>query len=980
MGACRTWIRGVSRGECNLHDWPEFQRLVRLTWEVGKTAHGAYHPFKVTVRDGNHPITRGMRDFWIADELWHNMASLSGGPIQVLCAAFSEPDFGGTGKFEPVVVPGKLGQGRGLNIVLGDNVQSLQNVAWRTLMLRGLEWAATGNTTLPIPDNWPHTAAAAVVTGHDLATTIRRVAAYHDGQAAEPLRIVAQWAAVANSLPGAESENARGDLAQRLAVLLSEDTAPEVKAFVCDRLAEIGGDKQVPAIANYLGDERVSFHARGALMRIHSAAALQALRNALDSTHDLARVGIIYSLGQLRDRQSIATLAPLLADNDPQVAAAAALALGQIGTVACADRLIAAAAREISTAAIGQALVICADRMLAEGNQTEARTVYETLNKRSAALPIRLAALRGLARCGSEKVIATALFDEDRRLQALGMKLLRESLGPENTTESMIAWFKAMLELTEDVERRKMIVTQLQRAPEVATLQLTENVMHNDPAIREAAAAAAARIGTALANREREAVKSAMQRVIAVSHVAETVKLADLALREAARSANLALQAAVSSPDGLEPDGGSGPDAAAVDGNPATYWDETDSQSLYRFKISFARPTSVNTVIIRGHAYQSHSPKDFDVLCDDQVVVNVIDAQYDERTNETQIAFPRCECSSLELRITGYYGGSPGIRELEVYDIDTRVQPTTFVPLPAGPRKLTWQSEDNSLTLLNHSRIVWTLHFGDDSAKPYFSPLGLMNGTSLVWNSPPDHPWHHGLWFSWKEINGVNYWEEDTSSGRSDGRTEVMSVKVTTQQDFSACVELQIGYHKPDEPVLLREKRLLNISAPDEDGSYFIDWRSTFEASEQDLVLRGGTAGGGYAGLSVRTAPDTRDWRLVNSEGGKDTPGVDPLPQHLHGKHASWMDFGLVHSGSGQPAGITIFEHPTSLRYPTQWHCVLEDKIPFGYFSPSPLWSEPYTLKAGGQFPLAYRILIHPTRLSVTDLEIHWQDYAGARR
>ena len=59
------------------------------------------------------------------------------------------------------------------------------------------------------------------------------------------------------------------------------------------------------------------------------------------------------------------------------------------------------------------------------------------------------------------------------------------------------------------------------------------------------------------------------------------------------------------------------------------------------------------------------------MLCDDKVVASVTDAQYDERTNETHVSFPRCECSSLELKITGYYGRSPGIRELEVYDVDT---------------------------------------------------------------------------------------------------------------------------------------------------------------------------------------------------------------------------------------------------------------------------------------------------------------------
>ena len=92
-------------------------------------------------------------------------------------------------------------------------------------------------------------------------------------------------------------------------------------------------------------------------------------------------------------------------------------------------------------------------------------------------------------------------------------------------------------------------------------------------------------MGRDLASSQRELVKSAMQQVIALSHNADTVKLADVALRDAARSVNLALNATVSSPDDLEPDGGSGPDAAAVDGNRATYWDETDNQPVYRFQV-----------------------------------------------------------------------------------------------------------------------------------------------------------------------------------------------------------------------------------------------------------------------------------------------------------------------------------------------------------------------------------------------------------
>jgi len=95
--------------------------------------------------------------------------------------------------------------------------------------------------------------------------------------------------------------------------------------------------------------------------------------------------------------------------------------------------------------------------------------------------------------------------------------------------------------------------------------------------------------------------------VRAVSRDPVTVKLADAALGEAARPVNLALHAVVSSPDGLEPDGGSGPDAAAVDGDLATYWDEQDDQPLYRFQVSFAGPTTVNTVLITGQATRAET-------------------------------------------------------------------------------------------------------------------------------------------------------------------------------------------------------------------------------------------------------------------------------------------------------------------------------------------------------------------------------------
>ena len=35
------------------------------------------------------------------------------------------------------------------------------------------------------------------------------------------------------------------------------------------------------------------------------------------------------------------------------------------------------------------------------------------------------------------------------------------------------------------------------------------------------------------------------------------------------------------------------------------------------------------------------------------------------------------------------------------------------------------------------------------------------DGTTLTWFQPADHRWHRALWFTWKKINGIVYWEEN---------------------------------------------------------------------------------------------------------------------------------------------------------------------------------------------------------------------------
>jgi hypothetical protein len=137
-------------------------------------------------------------------------------------------------------------------------------------------------------------------------------------------------------------------------------------------------------------------------------------------------------------------------------------------------------------------------------------------------------------------------------------------------------------------------------------------------------------------------------------------------LKDILKPVNLARGATASSPDGLNPDGASGGDQAAIDGDPNTYWDEVDNADLYRLKVTLKEPQEVSSINILWHPYEQHQAKNLDVLCDGQVIAKVRDRKCFE--HEMFITFPTVRCGSVELVIPGKNGlVSPAIHEFQIF-------------------------------------------------------------------------------------------------------------------------------------------------------------------------------------------------------------------------------------------------------------------------------------------------------------------------
>jgi hypothetical protein len=175
----------------------------------------------------------------------------------------------------------------------------------------------------------------------------------------------------------------------------------------------------------------------------------------------------------------------------------------------------------------------------------------------------------------------------------------------------------------------------------------------------------------------------------------------------------------------------------------------------------------------------------------------------------------------------------------------------------------------------------WTYN-RDHRKRPHFHPVATPSGAVLTRDSPDDHPWHHGLWFTIKYVNEENFWEEQPPYG------VLRHVDDTT-----------IHWIRPDREtvVIVEDIRIDEVELAED--AYAIDLNIVLTPQVDVLLDRTPfTTWGGYGGLALRGRPDWTDTRLLLADG---TVFTD---ERLLGVPSAWCDLsGRVDGGEG---GILI--------------------------------------------------------------------------
>lgn len=276
---------------------------------------------------------------------------------------------------------------------------------------------------------------------------------------------------------------------------------------------------------------------------------------------------------------------------------------------------------------------------------------------------------------------------------------------------------------------------------------------------------------------------------------------------------------------------------------------------------------------------------------------------------------------------------------------------------------------DGALSVGGRWTYVW-----NGPTRPFLHPVATPAGHVLTREAPPDHPWHHGLWFAVKYVNGENFWEEYGEFGvvRPDGEPVVETGGDRVR------VSHRLSWIRPDgRSVAIVEDRALThvVLGPSAGDAYAIDVDVTLVPTADTVLDRTPfTTWGGYGGLTLRGPGDWSDTRLLLADG--------TVHDRVLGIRSPWCDL-TGSAGTGGPlAGVAVLDHPANPWHPVPWYASTRADTYGGrewsnFLNAAFLWHGPREVSAGTPLRIRHRVILHDGPVTADWLASRLAAYAG---
>jgi len=269
--------------------------------------------------------------------------------------------------------------------------------------------------------------------------------------------------------------------------------------------------------------------------------------------------------------------------------------------------------------------------------------------------------------------------------------------------------------------------------------------------------------------------------------------------------------------------------------------------------------------------------------------------------------------------------------------------------------------------------------------KPVLYPLRTPAGVTVTRGWPfekiegekPDHPHHIGLYFTYDQINGNNFWN---NSKQPLPAIKHARAKVTTDAQGRPALATAMVWTGKGNPPLLTERRLTSF-APGAD-QHIIDIDIELQAIAEEVKF-GDTKEGMFAIRLAQWLTENTDARFQLGTGAYLSCNGDQKERGVWGKRAEWVR--IEGNQEGKTVGVAILNHPSSTNYPTYWHA-----RGYGAFSANPLGQyafqrsrkvenpKPFglTLKRNEKASFKFRVILYDGPRTKQQLDNAFKQYA----
>ncbi|MCM8820817.1 MAG: PmoA family protein [Candidatus Omnitrophica bacterium] len=271
--------------------------------------------------------------------------------------------------------------------------------------------------------------------------------------------------------------------------------------------------------------------------------------------------------------------------------------------------------------------------------------------------------------------------------------------------------------------------------------------------------------------------------------------------------------------------------------------------------------------------------------------------------------------------------------------------------------KLTNNKNEGRVDIFIQEQLFTSYNYSEKVVRPYLFPVLGPSG-KIILRTPAkegnpekiDHPHHRGIWVAHGDINGTDNWSELPGHGRT---VHQRFIEITSGPVFGKIHAISNWVSNKGEKILEEERVIVIYNLPV--GMQIIDHHLFLRASETETVFRD-TKESGLLSIRVNPVMEERSGGfMVNSYGAKGEA-------ECWGKRAEWCDYcGEI---EGVKCGISVFDYPSNLRYPTWWHIRNYGLYTANFFGLSDFTGDKkisgtYILPYGEEMKLYHRIYIH---------------------